>query len=337
MLLRALIGGAAVFAAPGVGSAHHSAANFDMSKEVVVEGTVADVAWTNPHIYLTLETEGADGRPFRQQVEVGPVAAVQTYGVTRDVVAPGTRVAVRAYPSRRGAGEIVRGIDVTTSDGSIYPLVAAGRNSRPPAVSVQAQSLAGHWVPAPESFVALRSVVPTWPLTDAARAAQAAARGPVASSVSCEAHPVPYLALSPQLRTIELDAAAVVFRFDADGLEVVRTVHLDRSEHPKVVEPSAQGDAIGRWEGATLVIDTVGFAPHPSGTILGIPSGPAKHLLERLSLTEDRLRIRYEFTLADPQYLAEPVTHSAMWNHRPDLEPSNVECDVETARRFLQE
>jgi hypothetical protein len=332
-----LVAGVAVFLAPVAGSAHHSAANFDLTKEVTIAGTVAELSWGNPHIYLTLEANGADGRPFLQQVEVGPVAAVQTYGVTRDVVAVGSRLTVRAYASRRGAGQIVRGIDFTTTDGSIYPLVAGGRNSRPPAVAVRAENLAGNWVPSPASFTGLRAAVASWPLTDAARAAQTAAQGPVASSVSCEAYPVPYLALAPQLRTIEIGAATVVFRFDADGLAVERTVHLDRRDHPNDLEPSLQGHSIGWWDGPTLVVDTVGFAPHSSGTVLGIPSGPMKHLIERFSLTEERLQIRYEFTLEDPQFVAQPVTYAALWNHRPDLELSNVACDVETARRFLQE
>src|SRR5262245_62159189 len=36
--------------APAAVFAHHSRANYDMTKEVVVEGTVAALAWTNPHI-----------------------------------------------------------------------------------------------------------------------------------------------------------------------------------------------------------------------------------------------------------------------------------------------
>jgi hypothetical protein len=43
--------------APGAALAHHSRANYDMSKEIVVEGTVANLAWSNPHNSMTLETE----------------------------------------------------------------------------------------------------------------------------------------------------------------------------------------------------------------------------------------------------------------------------------------
>ena len=39
---------------PAAVFAHHSRANYDMTKEIVVEGTVAALAWTNPHISMTL-------------------------------------------------------------------------------------------------------------------------------------------------------------------------------------------------------------------------------------------------------------------------------------------
>ncbi len=45
--------------APAAAFAHHSRANYDMTQEIVVEGTVADLAWKNPHIFMTVETEVA--------------------------------------------------------------------------------------------------------------------------------------------------------------------------------------------------------------------------------------------------------------------------------------
>src|SRR5690606_7356425 len=101
-------------------SAHHSPAAYDLTQEVTVLGTVADVAWKNPHSYLTVETYAADGAPFLQTVELDGPSAVQTSGLTRDVLAPGTRVEVRAMANRRGAGHIVLGVDLTTtSDGAV--------------------------------------------------------------------------------------------------------------------------------------------------------------------------------------------------------------------------
>src|SRR5688572_9624992 len=109
-------------AAASTASAHHSATAFDLTREVTVEGTIAELEWKNPHIYFTIETTGADGRTLRQQVEVQPISSLQTMGLTKDMLAPGSTVVLRANPSRRDPGGRLRGLDVTTSDGAIHPL-----------------------------------------------------------------------------------------------------------------------------------------------------------------------------------------------------------------------
>jgi hypothetical protein len=334
--------GLALAAAALIGSAafaHHSPAAFDMTQEVVIEGTIAEVAWKNPHIYLTLETAGADGSPLRQEVEVGPLSAVQTYGLTEQDVAVGSHVVVRANPNRRGEGRTVRGLDLTTSDGVVHALTDRGRNSAPPVVDVAAESLAGTWVAPPAALEALRRAAPTWPLTEAGRAAlaEAQAQGAPPRLHLCEGFPSPALTSVPGFRSIEVAEDTVVLRFDAEGVAIERAVHLDQSEHPADLEPTMQGHSIGWWEGETLVIDTVAFAPHPAGVSIGVPSGPGKHMLERLTLTEDRLHLAYEFTLEDPEYLQGPVSVATEWDHRPDVAPSGVACDPEVARRFLEE
>jgi hypothetical protein len=58
--------------------------------------------------------------------------------------------------------------------------------------------------------------------------------------------------------------------------------------------------------------------------------------VERLSLTDDRLRLRYEITVEDPVYLSAPATLTQQWDHRPDLEfsPASEGCDREAAARY---
>ena len=107
-------------------------------------------------------------------------------------------------------------------------------------------------------------------------------------------------------------------------------------QHPANVQPSLHGHSVGRWEGQTLVIDTIGFEPNLSGIALNIPSSAGKHTVERLTLTEDKLRLRYEVTVEDPTYLSGPATLTQQWDHRPDLEFSQNTgaCDEEVANRY---
>jgi hypothetical protein len=60
--------------------------------------------------------------------------------------------------------------------------------------------------------------------------------------------------------------------------------------------------------------------------------------VKRLTLTEDRTRLRYEITVEDPVYLSGPATLAQQWDHRPDLEFSqNVgACDPEVADRYRE-
>lgn len=325
-----LIGGAA--------AAHHSPAAYDMTNAVTVEGTIAEVVWKNPHIYLTVETTDAAGQPLLQEIEVGPLSAVQTYGLTQDAVALGSHVVVRVNPNRRGEGRIARGLNVSTDDGTVYALADRGLDGADaPVAVVPADGLAGSWVSQGAGFSAFGRAASAWPLTGAARAARDAPRDEPLALGLCEPYPAPAIMTVPSQRTIEVGETAVVMRIDSAGMEEVRTVHLDQAEHPVDVEPTVQGHSIGRWEGETLVIDTVAFAVHPVGVSIGVPSGPEKHMVERLTLTEDRLHLQYEFTMEDPAQLAEPVSFSMLWDHRPDVQPSGVACDPEIARRYLEE
>src|SRR6476620_8053488 len=47
----------------GSAFAHHSMSMYDMSKVEVIEGKIAKFEWTNPHMYLAIETKGPDGKP----------------------------------------------------------------------------------------------------------------------------------------------------------------------------------------------------------------------------------------------------------------------------------
>ena len=140
-------------------------------------------------------------------------------------------------------------------------------------------------------------------------------------------HPFPF-----QIVNVPGRGVLIVYEYD----HLVRQVYTDGRPHDTSSAPTWMGDSIGRWEGETLVIDTVGFTPHRLGVLL-FPSGPNKHLVERLTLSEDRLRLEYTLMVEDPDVLAAPFSFTATWNHRPDLELSGVPCDPEVARRALQQ
>jgi hypothetical protein len=311
--------------------AHHSQSMFDTSQEVLIEGTVARFDWVNPHMYLIVQTTGPDGKPALVEGEGVAITQALVDGLSREALQPGTPVVMRANPNRGGWGKQVRILDVTTEDGVVHPFYAS--NTRTLKLT-PAESLEGHWAPSRAALGAGFGGMARFPISPEGRAAQAA-QGLIADGL-CFVEPVPFLAVLDEMRGIEIDDDEVVMHFDNSGDHVVRTIHMN-AEHPANVQPTRQGHSVGSWDGDTLVIDTVAYEPNASGLGANMPSSPAKHTVERLTLTEDRTRLRYEITVEDPAYLSAPGSLTQEWDHRPDLEfspPSEV-CDDDVAARYL--
>jgi len=309
-------------------SAHHSQSMFDTSTEIVIEGTVARFDWVNPHMYLVVATTGPDGQPALVEGEGVGITQALVDGLDRNALTPGTPIVMRANPNRGGWGKQVRIMDITTEDGEVHPFYAANRRTR---TLTPAESLEGHWAPSRAAFGAAMGAMARWPVTPEGRAAQAA----LADDGICNPDSPPVLSVFDELRTIEIGEDEVVMRFDNTGDRSTRVIHMSAA-HPADVQPSLDGHSIGRWEGETLVIDTIGFEADSSGLALNVPAGPRKHMVERLTLTEERTRLRYEVTVEDPDFLTGPATLTQQWDHRPDLEfaQNTGACDPEVARRY---
>lgn len=308
--------------------AHHSQAMFDTSQEMLIEGTVARFDWVNPHMYLIVETTGPDGEEALVEGEGLAITQALVDGLKREALQPGTPVVMRVNPNRGGWGKQVRILDVTTEDGEIHPFYQA--NSRNLDLK-PAESLAGKWAPSRAALGAGFGAMARWPITAEGRAAQAA----LVDDGLCLVEPVPFLAVLDEMRTIELSDDEVIMHFDNSGDHVIRTIHMN-AEHPADVQPSPHGHSVGKWEGNTLVIDTIAYEPNSSGIAGSVPSSAGKHTVERLTLTEDGKRLRYELTIEDPVYLSEPASLAMQWDHRPDLEfsPPSEACDPEAAARY---
>lgn len=305
--------------------AHHSMAMFDQSKVEVITGTVVRLDWTNPHMYLTVETKGPDGKTVLIEGEGVGVTQANVDGLKREDLKPGTPVVVRINPNRGGWGKQVRILDATTQDGEVHPFYAANTRTR---TLTPATSIAGHWAPNRAATGAAFGAMAAFPINAAAKAVQAQDLG----NALCYAEPIPFGAVLDELRTIEVGKNEVVMKFDNTGDRYERIVHMTDT-HPANVEPTQQGHSIGRWDGDTLVVDTIAFAPDRSGLGVSVPSSPAKHTVERFALSPDKTRLRYEITVEDPTYLTAPAKMAQQWEHRPDLEFSQDPGSCEEGAR----
>jgi hypothetical protein len=88
------------------------------------------------------------------------------------------------------------------------------------------------------------------------------------------------------------------------GFQIIPT---DGRPHRTAVPPSYRGDAIGRWEGNTLVVDKANFADNNWIGAEGRVSfhSDALHIIERYTRT-DANTLEVEATLEDPTVLTKP-------------------------------
>jgi len=111
-----------------------------------------------------------------------------------------------------------------------------------------------------------------------------------------------------------------MYIFDIGGPHTFRTIYMDGRAHPKDLEPGYYGHSIGRWEGDTFVVDTVGFNEKFWIDREGEPHTDKLHLIEKFIRT-DFNTLRYEITVDDPGAYTAPWTGGFLlrWSANAEL------------------
>jgi hypothetical protein len=86
-----------------------------------------------------------------------------------------------------------------------------------------------------------------------------------------------------------------------------RVIYTDGRGHRKNWEPSLMGDSVGRWEGDTLVIDTVNLTDRTWLDDHGNRHSDALHVTERYRRMSAN-QLWYEATIDDPKFYTKPWT-----------------------------
>lgn len=133
--------------------------------------------------------------------------------------------------------------------------------------------------------------------------------------------PVPGASTPWMTKFVQTPALLVMLFEDAPGF---RQVFLDGRGHPPDPSPSWLGHSAGRWEGDTLVIDTVGFNDR---SWIGVyPHTEQLHTTERYRRDEyGRLEIVVVFE--DPGAFSRPWTMNLIWYLAPGEELIEFVCE----------
>ena len=97
-----------------------------------------------------------------------------------------------------------------------------------------------------------------------------------------------------------------------------RTVYLDGREPPADLEPSLLGFSVGRYEGDTLVVESVGITANHSNS--GFGHSDQLTVTERFTRSADGDRLDVEATLRDPLTLTRPLVMARAWTWAPTEE-----------------
>jgi hypothetical protein len=323
--------------------AHHGAGRYDMRANVLLEGTLTQLVFVNPHSYVYFDVVGDDGKVVSMKCEMRSATVLRRSGWSPAMFVPGASIKVTGHPHRDDRTACT--VD-TLALGDAAPLVRyqqlsdakpaqrARRFSRTPDGK---PNLAGDWaqeqqilatppggrtalVPISQVAAIEAGTIPMpdgpagWfpppvALTTAGRAAADALRNrPTSENPRLSCQPTSILfdwVFDGAIGRITQGASIIKMEY---GVGLVRMIHMDMAAHPADVAPSRAGHSIGHWDGDTLVVDTVGFAP---GTVSGsLPHSDKLHVVERFTLNPETLELSREIVAEDPLYWTETYVDS---------------------------
>lgn len=327
--------------------AHHASSAFDLTKNVELKATVTRFEFVNPHSYVYFTTMDANGKPVEGRCELPALLALSRRGWTKTTFTPGEKITIKGSPARNEE-HVCMLHSFITEDGreikSDEELARAGTNPvatlaktnatapRPARLANGHPNLEGPWVGigGPDGRGPLnRGIGQLGPGRDG----RGPGRGPggrggpsrpeetEAGKLAAKDYDQPY-----DDPAIKCDPANILFGWVHDRhvndiiqkdneiilkygyMDLVRTIHMNMTEHPKNITPSRAGHSIGKWEGDTLVVDTVGFSPGVLIPIIGVMYSNQMHVVERFTVDENAKTLTRTYRADDPLYLKGPYT-----------------------------
>jgi hypothetical protein len=143
-------------------------------------------------------------------------------------------------------------------------------------------------------------------------------------TVSCYPPGTPrvYLHLFP-MEIIQLPGLTLeLFEYD----HFVRRIYTDGRPHPGDLQSSWMGHSIGRWEGDSLLADTVGLNDKTWIDRDGHPHSDKMRVIERIRrLARDTLQVG--ITIEDPVAYAKPFSGAITYQLRPDWDINEHICE----------
>lgn len=135
---------------------------------------------------------------------------------------------------------------------------------------------------------------------------------------------VPRIATMPMPMEIVQTPKEVVIMHEA--FRAWRRIPIEANlKHPEDLTPTFMGDSVGRWEGDTFVVDTIGF--NDKTWIAGASSIHSEnmHVQERFTLNDDD-SLSYQVMVDDKDALQKPYYTGSIYRRPIDVRIEEYEC-----------
>jgi len=129
---------------------------------------------------------------------------------------------------------------------------------------------------------------------------------------------------SPHAMQIVQSAKYVAFLYEQNTW--FHVVPTDGRGHSKDLDPTWFGNSVGKWDGDTLVIDTIDFNGQTRLDTVGHPHSDALHMVETFERA-DAGHVTYTVTVDDPKTYAKPWKNVRTFTLRPDWELLEYSCE----------
>lgn len=318
--------------------AHHgSNGQFDHSKSMQVSGVVVKIRFVNPHSYVYFDVTTDSGEVQNWRCEMRAATALKRSGWSADMFQEGTLIHIEGVPARRephgcyveefsiGDGELISRYQQLDGAGAEVAV-----DNRPAVLPNGQPNISGDWAvpqripgaaggpPAPGARPPGGPggpAGPGGPRRGGSRYSQTEAGIAAGDGYESEDNPrfhcqaVNIFAdwnFDQHINRIEQtdDSITLTYGF----MDIVRVIHLNTEAHPANITPSRAGHSIGNWDGNTLIVDTVGFAPGYLDGRSGVMHSDQMHVVEKFTFDPNEVSINREYTADDALYLAEPFS-----------------------------
>jgi hypothetical protein len=148
---------------------------------------------------------------------------------------------------------------------------------------------------------------------------------PVADApTGCLPHGIPRLLASPYPIQIITTPEQMTWVHEVNRNQ--RWIYMNEA-HPPNLPKTYLGHSVGRWEGDTLVIDTVALNDRTRIDEEGITHSDQLHVVERIRKVDGGAQLENLITITDPVMFTKPWTTKRMYKARPEVRLMEYVCE----------